>query len=80
VTVNVVEAEPTHDRVDVPVAPRVMLVGARVQLMPVVGVVEAVRSTVPANPFTGLIVTVDLPVAPALAVIVVGDGTVRLKS
>jgi len=69
-----------HESVDAPVVPRVMLVGARVQLIPVVGVVEAMRLTVPANPLTGLIVTVDVPVVPALTLMVAGDGTVRLKS
>jgi len=69
-----------HESVDAPVVPRVMLVGARVQLIPVVGVVEAMRLTVPANPLIGLIVTVDVPVVPALTLMVAGDGTVRLKS
>ena len=75
-----VAAEPMHESVDAPVVPRVMLVGARLQLMPVVGVVEAMRLTVPANPLIGLIVTVDVPVVPALTLMVAGDGTVRLKS
>ena len=65
---------------DVPVAPRLMLVGARVQLTPVVGAVEVARLTVPANPLIGLTVTVDVPVVPALTVIVAGDGMVKLKS
>ena len=75
-----VAAEPMHESVDAPVVPRVMLVGARMQLIPVVGVVEAMRLTVPANPLIGLIVTVDVPVVPALTLMVAGDGTVRLKS
>ena len=65
---------------DVPVVPRLMLVGARVQLTPVVGAVEVARLTVPANPLIGLTVTVDVPVVPALTVIVAGDGMVKLKS
>jgi len=69
-----------HESVDVPVVPRLMPVGARVQLTPVVGAVEVARLTVPANPLIGLTVTVDVPVVPALTVIVAGDGMVKLKS
>ena len=65
---------------DVPVVPRLMLVGASVQLMPVVGAVEVARLTVPANPLIGFTLTVDVPVVPALTVIVAGDGMVKLKS
>jgi len=79
VTLYVV-AEPVHESVEVPVVPSVMVVGARVQLMPVVGVVEETRLTVPENPLIGLTVTVEVPVVPALTVIVAGDGRVRLKS
>ena len=63
-----------------PDVPRVTLVGVREQLMPVVGVVEETRLTVPVNPLIGLMLTVDVPVVPALTVTVEGDGTVRLKS
>jgi hypothetical protein len=55
-------------------------VGVREQLMPVVGVVDETRLTVPVNPLIGLMVTVDVPGVPALIVIVAGDGVVRLKS
>jgi hypothetical protein len=79
VTLYVV-AEPVHESVEVPVVPSVMVVGARVQLMPVVGVVEETRLTVPENPLIGFTVTVEVPVVPALTVIVAGDGRVRLKS
>jgi len=57
-----------------------MLVGASVQLTPVVGAVEVARLTVPANPLIGFTLSVDVPVVPALTVIVAGDGMVKLKS
>ena len=69
-----------HESVDVPVVPRLMLVGASEQLMPVVGAVEVARLMVPANPLIGFTLTVDVPVVPALTVIVAGDGMVKLKS
>jgi hypothetical protein len=48
----------------------VTLVGLRVAVRPEDGL--AVRVTVPLNPLTAAIVIVDVPVAPALIVILVG--------
>jgi hypothetical protein len=59
-----------HDSVEVP-APPTMLVGVRVQTRFVESVVAA-RVTVPANPFSGETVMVELAVTPALTVILVG--------
>jgi len=48
-----------------------MLVGDRVQVRPA-GETELVRATVPVKPFTGATVTVDVAVAPATTVALVG--------
>ncbi len=67
-----------HDRADVWLAPRTMLVGERVQVRPA-GETEEVRATVPVNPFTGATVMVDVAATPTLTLAVVGLA-VTLKS
>ena len=71
VTVTVyVAAEPEQERVEVP-EPPVTLVGLKVQVRPAGETVE-VKATVPVNPFTGAIVIVEVAVAPASALTLVG--------
>ncbi len=55
-----------------PEAPRMMLVGVRVQVRPVAGDTELVRETVPVNPLTAVTVMVEVPEAPATTVTAVG--------
>ena len=62
--------EPWQDNVDVP-DPPVMLVALRVQTRLVELVVTA-SVTVPVKPFTGAMVIVDVAVAPALTLTLVG--------
>ncbi len=62
-------AEPLQDRVEVP--DPVTLVGLRLQARPA-GETVTDRLTVPENPFTGVMVMVEVPVAPALMVTLVG--------
>jgi len=72
VTVTVyVPAVPEHDRVEVWDAPRTMLEGLRVHVRPA-GDTAEVRVTVPVNPLSGATVIVEVPVAPALTVTLVG--------
>lgn len=59
-----------HDRMEVPEP--VTLVGVRVQARPVLGDIVAVRSTTPPKPCRAVIVTVEVPEAPARTVPVVG--------
>lgn len=56
-----------------------MLLGARVQLRPVVGEIGDVKATVPVKPFTGATVIVEVPATPALTVRLVG-AEARVKS
>jgi len=49
-----------------------MLLGARVQVKPVAGDIDGVRAIVPAKPFTGVTVIVEVPATPALIVRLVG--------
>lgn len=73
VTVTVyVPGEPVHDSVLVPVLPNVTLVGANVQVSPELGEMVAARLTVPVNPRTLVTTTVDVPIAPALTLTLVG--------
>ncbi len=72
VTVTVyVPAEPEHDSVEVWLTPNTMLVALKVQVSPAGETVEA-RATVPVKPFTGATVIVDVAVAPARALMLVG--------
>lgn len=57
---------------EVPEAPRVRLVGDRVQANPLVGVMVADRLTAPVNPFTAVTVIVAVPVDPATKLTSVG--------
>jgi len=52
--------------------PRVMLVGDSVHVRPLAGETEEVRLTVPVKPLCGLTVIIEVPVAPARTVRVVG--------
>lgn len=77
VTVTVyVPAAPLQESVEVWDAPRVMLVGVRVQVNPVAGDIEDVRATVPVNPLTGATVMVEVPATPALTVTLVGAAVI----
>jgi hypothetical protein len=72
VTVTVyVPADPEHERDEVWEAPRTMLVGVRVHVNPAGATVEA-SATVPVNPLSGATVIVDVAVAPASALTLVG--------
>lgn len=62
---------PVQDSVEVWDAPRIMLVGVRVQVSPA-GETEEVRATVPVKPFTGATVIVEVAATPALAATLVG--------
>ncbi|HZC81587.1 MAG TPA: hypothetical protein VE222_07670, partial [Nitrospiraceae bacterium] len=67
VTVTVyVPALPLHESAEVWEAPKVMLVGDRLQISPLAGETDDVRVTVPMNPLKGATVIVDVPAAPAL--------------
>lgn len=68
-----------HESVLVPDVPRVMLVDERLHVSPVVGLTVVARFTEPANPFTPVTTTVDVPTAPALVVTVEGL-TLTVKS
>ena len=71
VTVNVVAVVPVHDSVDVWAAPKITLVGLRVQVRPA-GDTAEVRATVPVKPFTGVTVIVEVADAPEFAAMLVG--------
>jgi len=58
--------------VEVPEVPRVMLVGDRVQIRPLLGETEVVRLTVPVKLFCAVTVIVEVPDAPARTVTIVG--------
>ena len=60
-----------HDSVEVWLAPRVMLEGFRLQVIPV-GETEEVSVTVPVNPLIGVIVIVE--VLAVLAITVTANG------
>jgi hypothetical protein len=60
--------------VEVPEVPKVMLVGDRVQLRPVLGETEEPRLTVPVKPLCAATVIVEVPVTPARTVRVVGPA------
>ncbi len=64
-------AEPEQDNVEVWDAPRMILVGLRVQVRPA-GETVAASATVPVNPFSGATVSVDVAVRPATRVPSVG--------
>ncbi len=52
--------------------PRTKLVGLKVQLAPPEGETDQVNATVPVNAFTGPTVIVEVTVAPAVELIVMG--------
>src|SRR6266550_1714869 len=59
-----------HERVEVPEP--VTLVGVRVQVMPVAGLLVEVKLTTPANPLTAVMVIVEVPAWLTLTVTLVG--------
>lgn len=63
---------PEHERVEVPELPRTMLAGVSVQVRPEDGLIVVVRETVPVNPLIEATVTVEVPLAPAKTVTLVG--------
>ncbi len=69
-TVKVPLTVAVQDRVEVP--DPVTLVGVRVHVMPVVGLIAAVRLTTPANPLTAVTVIVDVPAWLTLTATLVG--------
>jgi hypothetical protein len=52
------------------------LVGVRVQVSPVAGLMLEVRLTVPLKPLRAVMVIVEVPAVPALTVTVVGFGEI----
>lgn len=66
-----------HDSAEVWLAPRVMLVGVRVQVRPVVGDTLEVRVTVAVNELIGATVMVDVPVTPAFTVTAIGPAVIE---
>jgi hypothetical protein len=71
VTVTVYDpADPLQESVEVPEP--VTLVGVRVQVKPVVGLMLEVRLTAPANPSRAVTVTVEVPEALARTVALIG--------
>ncbi len=75
VTVNDPLEEDVQERVEVP-EPPVTLVSVRMQVRPDDGDTEAARATVPANPVTGAIVMLEVPVAPTLRLTLVGPALI----
>lgn len=59
-----------HDRVEVPEP--VTLVGVRVHVSPVVGLMVEVRLTMPAKPLTAVTVIVEVPGVPTFTLTLVG--------
>ncbi len=70
-------AFPVQESVEVPEP--VTLVGVRVHVNPALGVIVAVRLTTPPKPCREVMLNVEVPAAPALAVTSVGLAT-RVKS
>jgi len=71
VTVTVYDpADPLQESVEVPEP--VTLVGVRVQVKPVVGLMLEVRLTAPAKPSSGVTVMMEVPEAPARTVALMG--------
>ena len=61
--------------------PRVRPAGVREQVKPVAGDIEDAKATVPANPFTGATVMVEVLATPALAARFVGAAaTVKSRT
>jgi hypothetical protein len=63
-----------HDRVEVPEP--VTLVGVRVHVMPVAGLLVEAKLTTPANPFTAVTVIVEVPAWLTLTATLVGLATI----
>lgn len=72
-----VPATPLQESVEVPEP--VTLVGVRVQVRPVAGLMLEVRLTTPLNPWRAVTVMVEVPATPALTVTAVG-AAVTVKS
>ena len=67
-----VPAWPEQESVEVPEPPSVMLVGDSVHVRPEDGLVVVDSETVPVNPLSGATVIVEVPLAPASTVRLVG--------
>lgn len=63
-------ADPLQESVEIPEP--ATLVGVRVQVRPVVGLMLEVKLTTPLNPSSAVTVIVEVPEAPARTVVVVG--------
>jgi hypothetical protein len=70
--VYVAAADPVQERVELCEEPRVMLDGDRLHVNPVRGEIVIVSVMVPAYPFDGAIVTLDVAALPASASMTVG--------
>jgi len=71
VTVTVYDpADPLQESVEVPEP--VTLVGVRMQVKPVAGLMLGVKLTAPANPSSAVTVIVEVPEAPARTVALIG--------
>jgi hypothetical protein len=71
VTVTVYDpADPLQESVEVPEP--VTLVGVRVQVKPVAGLMFGVRLTTPTNPLSAVTVIVEVPETPAKTVALIG--------
>ncbi len=72
-------AVPLQERLDVPGCPSVTVLTDSVHVKPAAGLAVVLRLTLPASPFTGETVMVDVPEVPALPATFVGLPE-RLKS
>jgi len=78
VTVTVYEpADPLHDSVEEPKP--VTLVGVKVQVKPVAGLMFEVKLTTPANPSSAVTVMLEVPEVPARTIALIGLAAI-LKS
>ena len=66
-----------QDRVDVPEAPRVTLVGLSVHVNPVEGDTGDVSATVPVNELIEVTVMIDVPDVPAVSATPTGLGVIE---
>ncbi len=71
--------DPLHDRLELADAASPRLMGTRLQVSPMAGLMVKARLVVPVSPFTEEMTTVELPVTPAITE-TVGGLAVMLKS
>jgi len=67
-------ADPLHDSEEVPEP--ATLVGVRVHVKPVAGLMLKVKLTTPENPLSAVTVRVEVPAAPARTVVLVGPAAI----